>query len=127
MGNGRGIFRSRRGKFSVRRREHGNIAGEIEVPTLAPHLMCARGMTRTAAAASPFQCVWIVRSSEASVGSYNYALCGRYEVGPRVVVEEECASCHLWQPSPVLERREIVPQSFQPPVPLPAELRWSLS
>ena len=67
-------------------------------------------MAKTAAAASPLQCVWIVRGSESSVGSYSYALCGRQEVGPRVVSEEECASCDLWEPSPpVLERREIVP------------------
>jgi hypothetical protein len=76
-------------------------------------------MARAAAAASPFRCVWIVRGSEGSVGPYNYALCGRYDVGPRVVGEEECASCHLWQPSAVLERREIVPLSFPPPVPRP--------
>jgi len=69
-------------------------------------------MSRTAADASPLQCVWIVRGSEGSVGSYSYALCGRYEIGPRVVSEEECAGCHLWQPSPVLECREIVTLSF---------------
>ena len=75
-------------------------------------------MTRTPAAASPLQCVWIVRGSEGSVGSYSYALCARYEIGARVVSEEECASCSLWQPSPVLERREIVPLllHLQPPV-----------
>ena len=86
-------------------------------------------MTRTAAAASPFQCVWIVRNSEGAVGSYSYALCGRYEIGPRVVSEEECASCHLWQPSRVLERREIVPPSFhlQPPVSRTASIKDSLS
>ena len=86
-------------------------------------------MTRTAADASPLQCVWIVRGSEGSLGSYSYALCGRYEIGPRVVSEEECASCDLWQPSPVLERREIVPLSFhlQPPVPRTASIRYSLS
>ena len=63
------------------------------------------------------------------MGSYSYALCGRYEIGPRVVSEEECASCDLWQPSPVLERREIVPLSFhlQPPVPRTASIRYSLS
>jgi hypothetical protein len=86
-------------------------------------------MTRTAAAASPLQCVWIVRGSEGSVGSYSYALCGRYQIGPRVVSEEECASCDLWQPSPVLERREIAPLSvhLQPPVPRTASIRYSLS
>jgi len=83
-------------------------------------------MSRTAAAVSPFRCVWIVRGSEGSVG---YALCGRYEIGPRVVSEEECATCDLWQASPVLQRREIVPLSFhlQPPVPRTASIRYSLS
>ena len=63
------------------------------------------------------------------MGSYTYALCGRYEIGPRVVSEEEGASCDLWQPSPVLERREIVPLSFhlQPVVPSMASIKCSLS
>ena len=63
------------------------------------------------------------------MGSYSYALYGRYEIGPRVVSEEECASCDLWQPSPVLERREIVPLSFrlQPPAPRTPSIRYSLS
>ena len=63
------------------------------------------------------------------MGSYSYALCGRYEIGPRVVSEEECASCDLWQPSPALERREIAPLPFhlQPPVPRTASITDSLS
>jgi len=62
------------------------------------------------------------------VGSYSYALCGRSEIGPRVVSEEECAGCGLWQPSLVLERREIVPLSFhlKPPVTRTASMRYSL-
>ena len=86
-------------------------------------------MSKTAAAASPFRCVWIVRGSEGSLDSYSYALCGRYEIGPRVVSEEECASCDLWQASPVLERREIVPLSchLQLPLPRTASIGSSLS
>ena len=62
------------------------------------------------------------------MGSYSYALCGRSEIGPRVVSEEECAGCGLWQPSLVLERREIVPLSFhlKPPVSRTASMRYSL-
>jgi hypothetical protein len=105
-------FPQSRGKFSDRRRGYGKFEGETAVLALAPRLICAPGMTTTAAAASPFQCVWIIRGSEGSVDTHYYALCGRYEVGPRVVHEEECASCHLWQPPPVLERRKICARSF---------------
>ena len=54
-------------------------------------------MARVAAPASPFNCVWIERGSEMNLGPWTYALCMRLANHTRVVSENECGHCPLWE------------------------------
>ena len=59
-------------------------------------------MTRVAAQASPFNCVWIPKGSVGNVGGFTYAVCTRVLDFPRTVSEEDCLHCPLWQAPPNL-------------------------
>jgi hypothetical protein len=56
-------------------------------------------MARVAVNASPFNCRWIARGSEARISNWSYALCLRVRDEPRLVSEAECARCLLWEPA----------------------------
>jgi hypothetical protein len=57
-------------------------------------------MPPVAAIASPFSCRWIQSGSEARVSNWSRALCIRIRERPRIVTEDECARCALWEPRP---------------------------
>ena len=54
-------------------------------------------MPIAASISSPFNCRWIQRGSEARISNWSLALCVRLRDNPRVVAEEECAHCELWE------------------------------
>lgn len=58
------------------------------------------GVNQVAVQSSPFNCIWIVRGSKATLEGFTYALCNRLPDFPRTVSEEECLRCPLWQDPP---------------------------
>ena len=49
------------------------------------------------AATSPLSCRWIESGSETRISNWSLAVCLRTRVHPRIVTEEECAACSMWE------------------------------
>ena len=49
---------------------------------------------------SPFNCVWIPRGSIGTLDGFTYAVCTRLPDFARIVSEEDCLRCPLWQDPP---------------------------
>ena len=47
--------------------------------------------------ASPFRCKWILQGSELRLSNWTTALCIRVPNHERVVSEDECSRCPLWE------------------------------
>ena len=54
-----------------------------------------------AAFASPFNCVWIPSGTVGKIDGFIYAVCTRVPEFPRIVSEEDCLRCPLWQEPPL--------------------------
>ena len=65
-------------------------------------------MAVVAAATSPFRCRWIQPGSVTHVSNWSLATCIRVRGYPRMVTEEECAHCDLWQAPD--DRENIAPR-----------------
>jgi hypothetical protein len=55
-------------------------------------------MANVAINESPFQCRWIAAASQMTVQQWTYAVCEHVADRPRVVSEDECRQCALWEP-----------------------------
>jgi hypothetical protein len=62
-----------------------------------------RGIMRTVAITSPFRCVWIAKGSPTAVDDTSYAICRRIPEIERVVSEEDCRQCPLWESNPEMD------------------------